>query len=75
MTFISEGEARVSSVRLTCLVNIAHPNQGGKLQCGTHVGMPERVDDWPLTRLQQHLVKTGGRLIKHARYDCRVSVG
>lgn len=31
---------------------------------------PRRVDDWPLTRLQQHLVKTGGRLIKHARY-CR----
>ena len=37
---------------------------------GPNVGMPERVDDSPLTRLQQHLVKAGGRLIKHARY-CR----
>ena len=37
---------------------------------GTNVGMPEKVDDWPLSRLQQHLVKTGGRLIQHARY-CR----
>jgi hypothetical protein len=33
--------------------------------------MPERDDDCPLTRLQQHLVKTGGRLIKHARCDCQ----
>ena len=33
--------------------------------------MPEKVDDWPLSRLQQHLVKTGGRMIKHARYGCR----
>lgn len=23
---------------------------------------------WPLTNLQQRLVKTGGRLVKHARY-------
>ncbi len=27
-----------------------------------------RVDQWSLTSLQQRLVKTGGRLIKHARY-------
>jgi hypothetical protein len=27
-----------------------------------------RIDRWPLTSLQQRLVKTGGRLIKHARY-------
>ena len=27
-----------------------------------------RADQWPLTSLQQRLVKTGGRLIKHARY-------
>jgi hypothetical protein len=24
--------------------------------------------NWPLTSLQQRLVKTGGRLVKHARY-------
>jgi hypothetical protein len=27
-----------------------------------------RVGNWSLTSLQQRLVKTGGRLIKHARY-------
>jgi hypothetical protein len=27
-----------------------------------------RIDNWSLTSLQQRLVKTGGRLIKHARY-------
>ena len=29
---------------------------------------PARIDNWSLTSLQQRLVKTGGRLIKHARY-------
>lgn len=30
--------------------------------------MPKRIDHWSLTSLQQRLVKTGGRLVKHARY-------
>ncbi len=30
--------------------------------------LPKRVDNWSLTSLQQRLVKTGGRLVKHARY-------
>ena len=30
--------------------------------------LPPRVDTWSLTSLQQRLVKTGGRLVKHARY-------
>src|SRR5216684_4080173 len=30
--------------------------------------LPKRIDHWSLTSLQQRLVKTGGRLIKHARY-------
>ena len=30
--------------------------------------LPKRIDNWWLTRLQQRLVKTGGRLVKHARY-------
>lgn len=29
--------------------------------------LPKRIDTWSLTSLQQRLVKTGGRLIKHAR--------
>jgi hypothetical protein len=30
--------------------------------------LPKKIDDWSLTSLQQRLVKTGGRLVKHARY-------
>ena len=30
--------------------------------------LPQRIGDWSLTRLQQRLVKTGGRLVKHVRY-------
>src|SRR4029453_4168190 len=30
--------------------------------------LPKRIDSWSLTSLQQRLVKTGGRLMKHARY-------
>ena len=30
--------------------------------------LPRRIGDWSLTSLQQRLVKTGGRLVKHARY-------
>ena len=28
--------------------------------------LPKRIDAWSLTSLQQRLVKTGGRLVKHA---------
>ena len=30
--------------------------------------LPKRIEGWSLTSLRQRLVKTGGRLIKHARY-------
>ena len=30
--------------------------------------LPRRIDGWSLTSLQQRVVKTGGRLVKHARY-------
>jgi hypothetical protein len=30
--------------------------------------LPKRIDAWSLTSLQRRLVKTGGRLVKHARY-------
>jgi hypothetical protein len=30
--------------------------------------LPRRIDHWTLTSLQQRLVKTGGRWVKHARY-------
>jgi Transposase DDE domain group 1 len=30
--------------------------------------LPKRIDHWSLTSLQQRLVKTGGRVVKHDRY-------
>ena len=30
--------------------------------------LPPRIDNWSPTSLQQRLVKTGGRLVKDARY-------
>ena len=32
------------------------------------LALPKAIGKWSLTSLQQRLVKTGGRLIKHARY-------
>ena len=32
------------------------------------LGLPQRIKSWPLTSLQHRLMKTGGRLVKHARY-------
>ena len=30
--------------------------------------LPNKIDQWSLTSLQQRLVRTGGRLVKHARH-------
>src|ERR1017187_9976432 len=30
--------------------------------------LPKKIENWSLTSMQQRLVKTGGRLVKHARY-------
>ena len=32
------------------------------------LALPKKIENWSLTSLQQRLVKTGGRLVKHARY-------
>ena len=32
------------------------------------LGLPHRIRSWSLTSLQNRLMKTGGRLVKHARY-------
>ncbi len=32
------------------------------------LGLPHRIKSWSLTSLQHKLMKTGGRLVKHARY-------
>jgi len=35
---------------------------------GERLVLPRQIEKWSLTSLQPGLVKTGGRLIKHARY-------
>ena len=32
------------------------------------LALPKKIENWSLTSLQQRLVKTGGRLVMHARY-------
>jgi hypothetical protein len=41
---------------------------GGKVNLWRRLVLPKGIGTWSLTSLQQRLVKTGGRLIKHARY-------
>ena len=73
--WIKEGKQAVKMTRLSChrfrsnqvrlwLSLIAY-NVGNLWR---RLALPTRIDSWSLTSLQQRLVKTGGRLIKHARY-------
>jgi hypothetical protein len=32
------------------------------------LALPQRIENWSLTSLQQRVVKMGGRLVKHARH-------
>ena len=73
--WIKEGKQAVKMTRLSChrfrsnevrlwLTIIAY-NLGN---LGRRLVLPQRIGNWSLTSLQQRLVQTGGRLIKHARY-------
>ena len=73
--WIKEGKQAVKMTRLSChrfrsnevrlwLTIIAY-NLGNLWR---RLALPQRIGNWSLTSLQQRLVKTGGRLIKHARY-------
>ncbi len=73
--WIKEGKQAVAMTRLSChrfranevrlwLSVIAH-NLGNLWR---RLALPAAVANWSLTSLRQRLVKTGGRLIKHARY-------
>ena len=73
--WIKEGKQAVKMTRLSChkfrsnevrlwLTIIAY-NLGNLWQ---RLVLPQRIEKWSLTSLQQRLVKTGGRLVKHARY-------
>jgi hypothetical protein len=63
MTRLSCDRFRSNEVRLWLTV-IAY-NLGDLWR---RLALPLRVGNWWLTSLQQRLVKTGGRLLKHARY-------
>jgi hypothetical protein len=63
MTRLSSHRFRSNEVRLWLSV-IAY-NLGNLWR---RLVLPKRIDQWSPTGLQQRLVKTGGRLVKHARY-------
>ena len=63
MTRLSCHRFRSNEVRLRLSVS-AH-NLGNLWR---RLGLPKKIKNWSLTSLQQRLVKTGGRLVKHSRY-------
>ena len=73
--WIKEGKQAVKMTRLSChhfrsnevrlWLSVLAYNLGSLWR---RLVLPKRIDHGSLTSLQQRLVKTGGRLIKHARY-------
>ena len=73
--WIKEGKQAVKMTRLSChrfrsnevrlWLSIIAYNLGNLWR---RLVLPRRIDHWSLSSLQQRLVKTGGRLVKHARY-------
>ena len=73
--WIKEGKQAVAMTRLSChrfranearlWLSVIAYNLGNLWR---RLALPAPIGKWSLTRLQQRLVKTGGRLIKHARY-------
>jgi hypothetical protein len=71
--WIKEGKQAVKMTRLSC-----HRFRSNEVRLGLSVlaynlgnlwrRRPRRIENWSLTSLQQRLVKTGGRLVKHAGY-------
>ena len=73
--WIKEGKTATHWTRLSChrfranevrlLLSVIAYNLGNLLR---RLALPAAIQDWSLTSLQQRLLKTGGRLIRHARY-------
>ncbi len=73
--WIKEGKLAVNWTRLSC-----HRFRGNEVRLWLSVipynlgnlwrrlALPKKIGSWSLTSLQQRSVKTGGRLVKHARY-------
>src|ERR1035437_6142172 len=73
--WIKEGKQAVKMTRLSChrfrsnevrlWLSVIAYNLGNLWR---RLVLPKGIETWALTSLQQRLVKTGGRLVKHARY-------
>jgi hypothetical protein len=73
--WIKEGKQAVAMTRLSChrfcanqvrlWLSVIAYNLGNLWR---RLTLPKTIGNWSLTSLQRRLVKTGGRLIKHARY-------
>ena len=73
--WIKEGKQAVKMTRLSChrfrsnevrlWLSVMAYNLGNLWR---RLVLPRKIEKWSLTSLQQRLVKTGGRLVKHARY-------
>ena len=73
--WIREGKEATHWTRLSChrfranevrlLLGVIAYNLGNLLR---RLALPPAIQSWSLTSLQQRLFKTGGRLIRHARY-------
>jgi len=73
--WIKEGKQAVKMTRLSChrfrsnevrlWLGVIAYNLGNLWR---RLVLPKGIKSWSLTSLQQRLVKTGGRLVKHARY-------
>lgn len=73
--WIKEGKEAVKMTRLSChrfrsievrlSLSVIAYNLGNLWR---RLALPQRIGKWSLTSLQLRLVKTGGRLVKHARY-------
>jgi hypothetical protein len=73
--WIKEGKQAVKMTRLSChrfrsnevrlWLSVLAYNLGNLWR---RLVLPKKIENWSLTSLQQRLVKTGGRLVKHARY-------
>jgi hypothetical protein len=73
--WIKEGKQAVKMTRLSChrfrsnevrlALSLLAYNLGNLWR---RLVLPQRIENWSLTSLQQRLMKTGGRLVKHARY-------
>ena len=73
--WIKEGKQATNWTRLSChrfranevrlQLSVLAYNLGNLWR---RLGLPQRIKSWSLTSLQHRLMKTGGRLVKHARY-------